>query len=140
MDVYDLYRNANWYGTVIGGPLTFILAGAGFLLLSVSSAQLLAATFGALAFFGGFHLAWSFWRLPTRIVLSDEGTVRFESWLRTTEVTVGHIHRIRPGTRLGYLCVDMQEGEITILAQFDRFHQLLWRLRQMNPGIEIRGC
>jgi hypothetical protein len=86
-------------------------------------------------------IAMQWWRLPTRIQLFEDGRVRFESWVRKTEVNVGDICAIKPGSwSPGYLDVTTRRGKIRILTQYEGFHDFIARVKQLNPTVEIRGC
>ncbi len=82
-----------------------------------------------------------FLSLPYRITLSSDGTVEFISLLRRRTVRAEEIRSIRPqGTQFGFFVVQTDQGKITILAQFDGFHDFLSRLEALHPGVELRGC
>ena len=87
-----------------------------------------------------FYL-WFFLKTPYRITLAEDGTVEFISILRRRRVRLDEIKSIKPaGSQLGILMVRTEGAKISILAQFDGFHDFLTRLRARHPGVELRGC
>jgi hypothetical protein len=89
-------------------------------------------------------LAWNgYWvfSIPQRILVSETGTMEFQSVLRRWVVTPVEIESIKPqNSHVGFLTVRTARGKIRLLNQFDDFHEFLWNLKQMNPSVELRGC
>lgn len=90
-----------------------------------------------------FILAWNlFWflRIPHKIILHKDDTVEFVSVLRKIKVQAREIKSIKPeGPTYGFLVIRAQK-RIRILSQFDNFHDLIAKLKTLNPSVLLRGC
>ena len=87
-----------------------------------------------------FYLGWVLC-LPHRITLAGDGTIEFISVLRRRTVRAGEIKSIKPeGSHFGFFVIRTDRNKIKILAQFDGFHDFLTRLKELHPGVELRGC
>jgi hypothetical protein len=98
------------------------------------------------SFFGVFWLlivGWNlFWilRFPYQIVLRGDGTIEFRSVIRKVRMNAIEIASMKPANgTFGFLTVKGKK-KITILAQFDNFHEFVLKLKQLNPSVIIRGC
>ena len=78
---------------------------------------------------------------PRHIELEEDGRITFVGLLGRTVVHASDIQSIAPaGNRLGVLIIRHSQGKVTLLNQFDRFHEFLTELERLNPGIDFRGC
>jgi hypothetical protein len=79
--------------------------------------------------------------IPHRIEVRSDGSFTFVSLLRRIQVSPQSVRSIKPaGSRLGFFVLKHTGGGITLLGQFDGFHEFLSALRISNPGVELRGC
>jgi len=79
--------------------------------------------------------------IPHRIEVKSDGSFTFVSLLRRIPVSPQSVGSIKPaGSRLGFFVLKYSGGRITLLGQFDGFHEFLSELRSSNPGVELRGC
>jgi hypothetical protein len=85
---------------------------------------------------------WFFYgRMPRRIVRHADGRIEFVSPMRRLMVTAREIVSIKPDrSHLGLLVVKCHSGKVTLLNQFDGFHELLTYIETTNPAVEFRGC
>jgi hypothetical protein len=142
MREYRLYWTWTSRLLTMGIPLFMIVAGV-FMVVALSRSEQYPSGLA-------FVLVWTvivvfvglrFWRMPTEIRVSDNGRIRFKGWLRNFEVSAGEIESIKPGgNSIGYLVVNTRRGRITILNQFDGFHEFLTELKELNPNVKLRGC
>jgi hypothetical protein len=88
-------------------------------------------------------VAWNlFWvlRIPHKIIFYKNGSLEFRSVLRNMKMLATEIKSIRPeGPTYGFLVVTAKK-KIRILSQFDNFHELVSKLKTLNPSVELRGC
>lgn len=85
----------------------------------------------------------TFWILsfPHRIVVSPTGQVEFISLIQRRATSLSDIKSIKPqGGHFGFLVVRTSQRKITIVNQFDGFHDFIFLLKSRNPSVEIRGC
>ena len=98
----------------------------------------------ALAVFFLLGVAW-LWsrqlRMPRRIILHGDGHLEFVSPVRRVVLNAQDIISIKPDMhQFGFLIVRWGSGKLRLLNQFDGFHDLLARIKLVNPAVEIRGC
>jgi len=92
--------------------------------------------FGFLAIF--FYQVLS---IPQSIIHQPDEVLEFKAPLRTRRVPIGDLRAIEPvPNQFGMLRFRHANGKITVLNQFDGFHQLIADIKARNPGIELRGC
>jgi hypothetical protein len=98
--------------------------------------------FTAVFFLAAAVWCWFFYgRMPRRIVRHADGRIEFVSPFRRVTVTAREIVSIKPDrSHLGLLVVKWGSGKVTLLNQFDGFHELLTYLETVNPAVEFRGC
>jgi hypothetical protein len=140
---YRQYSNLASFMLNWGAPGLVALMGIGFLYLSVARPmQDSPPPVFALVLLIGMALFWvRQLRMPRRIILHEDGRLEFVSPVRRVVITVQDITSIKPdGSQLGFLIVRWGAGKLRLLNQFDDFHDLLSRIKQANPGVEIRGC
>jgi hypothetical protein len=78
---------------------------------------------------------------PYKIILSENGDVSFISSIRSKTMRAFDIKSIKPQFgAFGFLTVRTTQGKITLLNQFDNFHNLLTALQRLNSNIELTGC
>jgi hypothetical protein len=89
---------------------------------------------------GGWSLFWIL-RFPHQIVLHpDDGTIEFRAVIRRVTMNAIEIESMKPANAtFGFINVKGKK-KITILSQFDNFHEFVLKLKQLNPSIIIRGC
>ncbi len=140
---YTLY--SSMYGIMFTWvmPALFTLMGIFLIYLSV----LRRVENGPPAIFALFFLAaaaWVWWRhlrMPRRIVLHADGRIEFVSPVRRVVLTPHDIVLIKPDNhQFGFLVVKWASGKLTLLNQFNGFHELLTYIEAVNPAVEIRGC
>ena len=86
-------------------------------------------------------LWWRVLTIPHRIEVRSDGSFTFVSLLRRIPISPQSVRSIKPaGSRLGFFVLEHAGGRITLLGQFDGFHEFLSALRSSNPGVELRGC
>lgn len=128
----------NW-----GAPGLVTLLGIGFLYVSVArpAPDSPPPVFALVLLIGAALLCVRQLRMPRRIILHEDGRLEFVSPVRRVVITAQEITSIKPdGSQLGFLIVRWGAGKLRLLNQFDGFHDLLARIRLVNPGVEIRGC
>ncbi len=101
---------------------------------------------GPPAFIGVFWIIIASWniiwvlRIPHKIILYKDDSIEFVSILRKMRTPIREIKSIKPeGPTYGFLVVTAQK-KIRIFAQFDDFHELLTKLKEINQAIILRGC
>lgn len=96
---------------------------------------------GVVPFAIGLFYAYWVYSTPHRIVFHDTGHVEFISVLRRWRFDVQDIRSIRTSrSMMGFLVVRTSRGTVTLLNQFDGFHEFIVGIRNANPRIELRGC
>src|SRR5262245_48350124 len=126
-----------------GAPGLVAVLGCGFLYACVAPrAPDSPPTVFALVLLIGVVLFWvRQLRMPRRIILHEDGRLEFVSPIRRVAMTAQEIASIKPdGSQLGFLTVRWGAGKLRLLNQFDGFHDLVTRIKRLNPGVEIRGC
>ena len=78
--------------------------------------------------------------IPHRIHVAENGRIKFVSTIRKREVEALEIESIKPAGQFGFLVVTHSRGKITLLNQFDGFHEFISGLKTLNPSVELRGC
>ena len=140
---YRLHSNFASFMLNWGGPGLVTLVTAVLLYVSVARpAQDSPPPVVAVVLLIGAALFWvRQFRMPRRIILHEDGRLEFVSPVRRVVITVQDITSIKPdGTQFGYLIVRWGAGKLRLLNQFDGFHDLLARIKLVNPAVEIRGC
>lgn len=125
-------------------PVIMLLFGPFFLIAAWNSPEddrIVGIVFGVAWSFGVLWLLIWMLRLPRRIELHEHGLVVFQGPLRRLNIQASEISSIKPGgSQLGFLVLKHSGGRLRLLNQFDGFHDFLTRLKESNPGIELRGC
>ncbi len=88
---------------------------------------------------GGWNLFWIL-RFPHQIVFHGDGTIEFRSVIRKVRMNATEIESMKPANATFGFIVVKGKKKVTILAQFDDFHQFVIQLKQFNPSVVIRGC
>jgi hypothetical protein len=128
--------------SLFGMLLAFLLLGVVALALPLVLRDVPA---GPPVSFGVFLLALTTWGvvwvmlIPYEVVLYGDGSLEFVGVMRRVRVRVSDIKSIRPEGSIGFLVVEAG-SKVRIFAQFDDFHELLCRLKELNPRIVLRGC
>ncbi len=80
-------------------------------------------------------------RIPRQIVVMSDGYVEFASLVRRRRIAVREIRSIRPhASQFGFLIVRTESRKISILNEFDGFHEFLDWLKANTPSVDLRGC
>jgi hypothetical protein len=80
--------------------------------------------------------------IPFKITILDGGVVEFRSYLRRRRVNAGDMVSIAPshrGLSPGWVKLRHRGGSVILITQFDDFHDLVVRLKELNPQIQTRG-
>ncbi len=89
-------------------------------------------------------MAWFFFKklaVPRLIELHEDGTVKFKGRFGERSVNAQDIESIQPtGHEMGYLVVKHKGGKITLINQFNGFHDFLISVKRQNPTVELKGC
>ena len=142
---YSLYQTFTSRMQTIGGPV-LVLVGA-FVAVAFSAVSFVNGgqraaeplpLFLVMAVGSAVMLYWLL-RMPSAIEWRGDGAIHFKGPIRTVVVSVSAIESIRP-YGIGFLTLRYSGRKLVLLNQFDEFHEFLWRLRQANPGIQLRGC
>ena len=91
-----------------------------------------------LLFFG--FVLYKFAAIPYRIELLDGGHIRFVSLVRKTTMSATEIESVKPAPNMGFFKVRHSGGSLDIWNQFDGGHRFFTLLKEMNSGVELRGC
>ena len=87
----------------------------------------------------GSNLFWIL-RFPHQIVLHADGNIEFRAVIRKVRMNAIEIASMKPANgTFGFIIVKGKK-RITILAQFDNFHDFVLKVKQLNPSAIIRGC
>jgi hypothetical protein len=134
--VSSLYR---WSRT---GAKVILTAVAGFLyVMAVTHPTPLAARLlllAALALFGWLFYV-RFPRMATKITVSDDGWVNFQSRRGTTRVQAADIRSIGRSFGRRTLRVQYAGGQVQMPNRFRKTLDFLFTLKGMNPAIDIKG-
>ena len=140
---YRLYSNMGYFMMTWVIPAFMTIVGGIFFYFTF----IRPAGKGPPPLFAVFFLAAVAWiwyrqlRMPHRIVLTADGQIEFVAPARRVVVTARDIVSIRPErNQFGYLVVRWGSGKLTLLNQFDGFHELLTQIKNLNPAVEFRGC
>jgi hypothetical protein len=146
MKSYDLHTTfASWFLTwgmaIISLPFFALI----FFLLLRDAEDILAwpiqmgivvLWLGLMAWFALKKLA-----VPRVIELHEDGTVKFRGLVGERSVHAHDIESIQPtGNEMGYLVVKHTGGKISLINQFNEFHDFLISLKRHNPTVELKGC
>ena len=78
--------------------------------------------------------------LPIAIETRDDGTIRFQSFLRSESISVSELEYVKRGTlQLRLLTFAHTRGKVRTRRSFHDFHDFLSWVRQANPRVEIIG-
>jgi len=88
---------------------------------------------------GGWNLFWIL-RFPHQIVLHTDGTIEFRAVIRKVSMDALEIESIKPANATFGFIIVKGRRKVTILPQFDNFHEFILKLKQLNPSVIIRGC
>lgn len=79
-------------------------------------------------------------KMPHRIEEQDDGTYVLVSPLKRYAIRAEDIESIRPvPNQIGILRLDYRGGRVTLLNQFDGFHEFIASLKSKNPSVELKG-
>lgn len=84
-------------------------------------------------------LLFEYSRIPYAITLMDDNSLEFRSRLRRTRVPVNEIISIKALSQ-GWIKIKHRRGSIRINNQITGFHELICRIKNLNPEVEIEGC
>jgi hypothetical protein len=137
-----VYKQAGYFQKISLVMLTF-LTSVGILVTVAgdwaegSDGPFLILWFGVLAFMWVKMLD-----IPFEITIPDGGTIEFRSYLRRRSVKAGDMLSIAPwqgGLSPGWVTLKYRGGSVVLITQFDDFHDLVVRLKEMNPQMQTRG-
>ncbi len=96
------------------------------------------ASMGWVLLFAWMTVAWL--RLPHRIDLYDDGVLVFRSLVRTVRIRAEDVQAIRPAGLLGALLVlEHSRGRIRFEKDFTRLRELLFHLKRLCSGVDLKG-
>ena len=77
-------------------------------------------------------------RTPYAITWMDDNSLEFRGPVRSTRVPVNKIISIKSG-RPGYIRIEHRHGSISIPNRITGFHEFIYRIKNLNPKVEIDG-
>jgi hypothetical protein len=136
------YRVSGLYRWSLFGAKTILTAAAGVLyLLAVTQPTPMAARVWLLA--GIALFGWLFYvrlpKVPTRITITSDGKVEFQSRRGSTTVRAVDIRSIGPTYLRRSLRVKHAGGEVRVPNRFKKLVDLLLTVKGLNPSIEMVG-
>ena len=90
-------------------------------------------------------LGWTWYNLLVRTAFEvrlwpDSGRLQFRSVFRRTETTIDAVSKIASTSINGMRVVfHHRDGKVLVLGPFDGMSDLVFRIRQANPGVTTRG-
>ena len=140
---YRLYSRAMNLMLTWVAPTLMTLMGVAFLYSSVIRPLKNGPPVFFAFFFTGFAVFFWFRQLrrPHRIAIRADGEIEFVGPIRRVVVAARDIISIKPDrSQFGFLVIRWGSRKLTLMNQFDGFHELLTYIKSVNPGVEIRGC
>ncbi|MGO9380060.1 MAG: hypothetical protein ACLPN1_14620 [Dissulfurispiraceae bacterium] len=140
---YSLYLSKFFIFFVCGILGMFVIMGIAFILGFAGHAksdgprEIIGIIWLAIGLGNGYWIL----SVPHRIEVSNSGKIEFISIMKRKRFRPIEILSIRPQSgHVGFFSIKTTRGKITILNQFDGFHEFITDLKAQNPTVELHGC
>lgn len=122
--------------------LAIMLIGGGSTLVAAAiSGEPEALVFGVIWFGVLGYFGFQAFSLPQSIVLREDDLLEFRAPIRTRTIPIADLESIEPvPNQFGFFKIKSSRTSVTVLMQFDGFHELVATLKAKNPKLSLLGC
>jgi len=96
----------------------------------------LIATFGWV-----IGLWYTYLKIPLEITITETHSIEFRAPLKRTVISPHDIQLITSSyLSRGFVTIKHTKGKLRLINHIDGFYDLIYRVKLINPTIEVKGC